>query len=93
MINNKGFSNDREEKYAEKDCALGNNYSLPTERPKFYVTDVAMNKDIERCVMPGCGKETGYLIATPVQQRMGYVEGAGQLCSPCYSTTYGGRNG
>jgi len=69
------------------------NYLPPDGLSSFYVTNVSMNKDIERCVMPGCGGDTGYLIRTPIQQRVGYVEGAGQLCSPCYNTTYGGKNG
>ncbi|MBI2045275.1 hypothetical protein HYT23_04415 [Candidatus Pacearchaeota archaeon] len=90
-MNNSGFSNSRELKYAEKDCERGESYTSPVERPKFYITDVATTKDIERCVMPGCGAETGYLITTPIQQRMGYVEGAGQLCAPCYESTFGGR--
>jgi RecJ-like exonuclease len=37
---------------------------------------------IDKCVM--CGKETIYLTNTPISLRVGYVEGAGQLCSSCY---------
>ena len=60
---------------------------------EFYVENIRMNKDIEKCVMPSCGKETPYSIQTPISQRLYYVEGAGQLCEPCYKMTYGGENG
>ena len=36
----------------------------------------------DKCVM--CGEDTIYLTNTPVSYRIGYVEGAGQLCSSCY---------
>ena len=32
----------------------------------------------DTCVI--CGKETEYAKDTPIQNRIGYVEGAGQLC-------------
>jgi hypothetical protein len=30
-----------------------------------------------------CGKETQYLKSTSVHMRIGYIEGAGQLCFEC----------
>lgn len=36
----------------------------------------------EKCVM--CGEETQYNIYDHIDLRYGYVEGMGQLCSPCY---------
>jgi len=40
------------------------------------------NTKYDLCVM--CGKETIYEKSCPVPARVGYVEGAGQLCSSCY---------
>jgi hypothetical protein len=40
------------------------------------------NTKYDLCVM--CGKETIYEKSCPVAARVGYVEGAGQLCSSCY---------
>ena len=40
------------------------------------------NTKYDLCVM--CGKETIYYKSCPVAERVGYVEGAGQLCSSCY---------
>lgn len=34
-----------------------------------------------------CGAETPYDFETHIDMRVGYVEGAGQLCSKCYSAT------
>jgi hypothetical protein len=34
------------------------------------------------CVI--CGKETLYDVETHIDYRIGYVEGAGQLCSSCW---------
>lgn len=43
------------------------------------------NKDFEvvkdKCSF--CGKETEYTKDTHIDQRVGYVEGAGQLCKEC----------
>ena len=45
------------------------------------------NKQIyDRCVL--CGTETNYTADTPIDQRFGYVEGAGQLCRSCYYEVY-----
>jgi len=41
---------------------------------------------IEVCVL--CGKPTPYLITTPINEREGYVEGAGQLCANCCNEIY-----
>lgn len=41
---------------------------------------------IEYCVI--CGKETEYTRETPIDKRIGYVDGAGQLCRKCYMDTY-----
>lgn len=45
-----------------------------------------MSKQTEYCVL--CGTETGYYLWTPIEQRYGYVEGAGQLCKECYKELY-----
>ena len=37
----------------------------------------------EICIM--CGAETPYEQATHIDYRVGYVEGAGQMCSDCYT--------
>lgn len=37
----------------------------------------------------GCGRDTGIPKETPANERQFYVEGAGQLCGPCDSKTYG----
>ena len=42
--------------------------------------------EIEKCVV--CGKKTKYAKDTPVQERIGYVEGAGQLCRDCHKELY-----
>ena len=39
-----------------------------------------MKKD--HCIL--CGVETPYDFETHVDLRMGYIDGAGQLCSKCY---------
>jgi hypothetical protein len=36
----------------------------------------------DTCIM--CGKETAYEFETHIDYRIGYVEGAGQLCKSCY---------
>ena len=28
------------------------------------------------------------MVSTPIDGRINYVEGAGQLCTPCWSSTY-----
>ena len=40
----------------------------------------------DTCVI--CGKETEYTKDTPIQNRIGYVEGAGQLCRDCHMELY-----
>ena len=37
----------------------------------------------DNCIL--CGVETPYDYETHVDMRIGYVEGAGQLCSKCYN--------
>jgi hypothetical protein len=37
----------------------------------------------DNCIL--CGKETVYDESTHVDMRTGYIEGAGQLCSECWS--------
>ena len=39
--------------------------------------------EFEHCIV--CGVETPYKRSTHVDMRHGYIEGAGQLCSKCYS--------
>lgn len=37
----------------------------------------------DKCVL--CGKETNYDFETHIDFRVGYIEGAGQLCHECYT--------
>ena len=39
--------------------------------------------EYDHCIL--CGVETAYKRSTHVDMRIGYIEGAGQLCSKCYS--------
>ena len=43
----------------------------------------AKANEYDHCVL--CGKETVYKRSTHVDMRVGYIEGAGQLCASCYS--------
>jgi hypothetical protein len=43
----------------------------------------ARANEFEHCIM--CGVETAVKIGTHIDMRYGYIEGAGQLCSKCYS--------
>ena len=48
-----------------------------------------ITKDVakkDRCVM--CSKKTEYDIHTHTDLRFGYVDGAGQMCKPCYTRIY-----
>jgi hypothetical protein len=45
------------------------------------IKNKTMAKD--NCIM--CGVETPYEFETHIDMRVGYIEGAGQLCSKCYS--------
>lgn len=40
-----------------------------------------MTKD--KCIL--CGVETSYDFGTHIDLRVGYIEGAGQLCNKCYN--------
>lgn len=40
----------------------------------------------DNCVT--CNKETLYRIDDPIDMRIGYIEGAGQLCLDCYDKIY-----
>ncbi|MBP3495165.1 MAG: hypothetical protein J6K52_03045 [Clostridia bacterium] len=44
----------------------------------------------EKCLV--CGKETEYLISTPIQERLFYIEGAGQFCQACHYDIYIKKN-
>ncbi|WP_308990381.1 hypothetical protein QLS71_002715 [Mariniflexile litorale] len=39
------------------------------------------------CVL--CGSETLYPTNTPINERVNYIKGAGQLCYSCSSDVYG----
>ena len=43
----------------------------------------ARANEFEHCII--CGVETSVKIGTHVDMRIGYIDGAGQLCSNCYS--------
>lgn len=40
----------------------------------------------DKCVL--CGKDTPYETTTPVHCRKCYMDGAGQLCEPCFVMLY-----
>lgn len=40
-----------------------------------------------------CGRETDYSRQTPIQDRIGYIEGAGQLCRDCHNEVYSKERG
>lgn len=43
-------------------------------------------KERENCVL--CGKPTEYTKDKPIFERIGYVEGSGQLCRTCFTELY-----
>ena len=43
-------------------------------------------REYDVCI--GCGVQTDYKTETPVNFRDNYVEGAGQLCKPCFKKVY-----
>jgi recombinational DNA repair protein (RecF pathway) len=43
-------------------------------------------KEKDRCVV--CGKKTPYYKNTPINARMYYVEGSGQLCGNCWKIIF-----
>ena len=45
-----------------------------------------MDNKKDKCVV--CKKETPYLTSANIDERLNYVEGAGQLCSVCWRSTY-----
>lgn len=40
----------------------------------------------EKCV--SCGEITEYTKSTPIEKRIGYIQGGGQLCLKCYRELY-----
>jgi Pyruvate/2-oxoacid:ferredoxin oxidoreductase delta subunit len=49
------------------------------------MSKITLDKD--KCV--NCKRETLYSKETHIDFRLGYVEGAGQLCLDCYGVIYG----
>ena len=45
--------------------------------------EVEMKNEFDHCVL--CGVETAYKHDTHIDMRIGYIEGAGQLCPKCYN--------
>jgi hypothetical protein len=45
-------------------------------------TNKEQEQEIDCCV--NCGDETQYKKSDHIDNRMGYIEGAGQLCSRCF---------
>ena len=39
-------------------------------------------EETEKCIL--CGRDTGVLRSTPIDQRAYYIEGCGQLCLGCH---------
>lgn len=52
----------------------------------FVGMDLKTEAEKEVCTI--CGKCTEYYIDTPVSERIGYIEGGGQLCRDCYYEIY-----
>lgn len=44
------------------------------------------DEEVEYEICISCGEETDVRIDTPIDQRYGYIEGAGQVCSRCSYT-------
>jgi len=38
----------------------------------------------DKCII--CNKETKYDVSKHIEERYGYIEGAGQLCTECYTS-------
>ena len=47
---------------------------------------VPKKKEFEKCDL--CGELTDIPVDMPIQERKGYIEGAGQLCPKCYFELY-----
>ena len=45
------------------------------------------NKEKKDCCVI-CGKETSYDFSTPINERLFYTEGVGQLCKECWKNTH-----
>jgi len=61
--------------------------SLTTRLSKWQIRVSPINTNpIEKCVI--CKQETPYRLKTHIDHRQNYVEGCGQLCSPCYYACY-----
>lgn len=45
--------------------------------------------DMDLCVY--CRTKTEYRKDTPIKNRFGYIQGAGQLCRQCYMEIYSGE--
>ena len=52
--------------------------------------DDICSEEMERCVL--CWRLTDVPKTRPVSQRIGYIEGVGQLCESCYCTLYTGAH-
>jgi hypothetical protein len=75
-----------------KGKAERNNEILSIQQPSFQQTqeafrEVCKGKQRDLCV--GCGKVTEYSRNEPITPRRDFIEGAGQLCSDCFTKTYG----
>ena len=53
-----------------------NNYELGTFIKKHYIQYLSLKFD--KCLT--CGKESSYTDDSPIEDRVGYVEGLGQVC-------------
>ena len=63
------------------------NASLNTQLSKWRLhTSPIKTNPIEKCIM--CKQNTPYHLKTHINHRQHYVEGCGQLCSPCYYACY-----
>lgn len=66
-----------------------NNTLVAKENSDFEVVypEIKKSEHLEKCIL--CSAQTNIPISMNVSLRHDYVEGAGQLCSPCFSRVYG----
>ena len=69
--------------YCGKDTSeVDIDYLAGTDHLGCYLEARKAEDEIDHCVL--CGVETPYKRSTHIDMRIGYIEGAGQLCKSCY---------
>ena len=74
--------------YDHLSCALEQEQKQQYVKMEYGPGDAVIDRspykdEFDHCVL--CGVETAYKRSTHIDMRHGYIEGAGQLCSKCYS--------